>query len=74
MVTFLLKEGAVIDQKDNEGNTPLHLAAERGHGRTVRLLLDNGANATIRNNAGERPLDLTEDHSEINRDLHRASG
>ena len=74
MVTFLLKEGAVIDQKDNAGNTPLHLAAERGHVRTVRLLLDNGADTTIRNNAGERPVDLTVDRSEVNRDLHRASG
>ena len=39
------------------GNTPLILAARRaGNARTVKLLLERGANATERNNAGVSPI------------------
>ena len=39
------------------GNTPLILAARRaGNSRTVKLLLDRGASATERNNAGISPI------------------
>ena len=48
-----------LDAQDNEGNTPLHLAAHGNRAIDVRALLDHGANATILNNAGQRPLDVT---------------
>ncbi len=47
------------DVQDNEGNTPLHLAAHRNRSGLVRALLDHGANSVVRNNTGKRPLDVT---------------
>ena len=32
------------------GETPLHLASERGDAKTVRILTRSGANTNIRNN------------------------
>ncbi|MEM8914889.1 MAG: ankyrin repeat domain-containing protein [Pseudomonadota bacterium] len=44
LVRFALASGANIDAQDPEnGKTPLILAAERGHVRTVALLIENGA-------------------------------
>ncbi|MCD6038775.1 MAG: ankyrin repeat protein [Gammaproteobacteria bacterium] len=44
--------------KDNEGNTPLHLAIFHHDQERVLTLLENGANPHISNNKGETPLDL----------------
>jgi ankyrin repeat protein len=45
-----LKNGAKrsINVKNNIGQTPLHIATENGSGEIVKLLLENGANYTIR--------------------------
>ncbi|KAM0545377.1 hypothetical protein ACHAPJ_011361 [Fusarium lateritium] len=45
---YLLGAGARVDQANNEGNTPLHIAATRGHEETVRLLLHLGADANAK--------------------------
>ncbi|EOA85575.1 uncharacterized protein SETTUDRAFT_169699, partial [Exserohilum turcica Et28A] len=34
---------SILEERDSEGQTLLHLAAEHGHHRTVKLLLDKGA-------------------------------
>jgi ankyrin repeat protein len=47
-----------IDAQDNEGNTPLHVAATNGHGRIVRLLMDHGADSSIINRQGFTASDL----------------
>ena len=47
-----------IRQRDAVGNTPLHLAALSGQGDLVSHLLEHGADADCRNQAGETPLDL----------------
>ena len=40
---MLLREGATVDQANNLGWTPLHIACKYGRVDSARLLLDNGA-------------------------------
>ena len=55
---LLVDAGAKVGVRTADlGNTPLILAARRaGNSRTVRLLLERGAGATERNNAGISPI------------------
>src|SRR5262249_34951808 len=54
---LLVSAGANIRVRTALGNTPLLLAARRaGNSRTVKLLLQRGANATERNDAGVGPV------------------
>jgi ankyrin repeat protein/energy-coupling factor transporter ATP-binding protein EcfA2 len=57
-VESLLKKGANVNDKNNEGNTPLMLAAANGHKDSVEFLLKNGANVNDKNNEGNTPLIL----------------
>ena len=47
-----------IDLKkvDNDGNTAMHIATSLASGRSVKLLLENGANVNAQNNEGLTPL------------------
>lgn len=47
-----------IDCKDDSNRTPLFYACDRGHARTVKLLLKNGANPNVRDVNGITPLIL----------------
>uniref|UniRef100_A0A3Q1CUG7 Ankyrin repeat and sterile alpha motif domain containing 1A n=1 Tax=Amphiprion ocellaris TaxID=80972 RepID=A0A3Q1CUG7_AMPOC len=47
-----------INAKNNDNETPLHCAAQYGHSRVVRLLLEELTDPTMRNNKFETPLDL----------------
>ncbi|XP_039656054.1 ankyrin repeat and SAM domain-containing protein 1A-like isoform X1 [Perca fluviatilis] len=47
-----------INAKNNDNETPLHCAAQYGHTRVVRLLLEELTDPTMRNNKFETPLDL----------------
>lgn len=54
--SFLTVEN--INARDNNGNTPLHIAADmKAPVSTLQLLLDKGADKEARNNMGERPYD-----------------
>jgi ankyrin repeat protein len=54
---LLVSAGANVRVRTALGNTPLILAARRaGNSQTVRLLLERGADATERNDAGVSPI------------------
>jgi len=46
----------LVSAKDNNGDTPLHVAARYDHGAAVTLLLANGADIQAKNNDGLTPL------------------
>lgn len=45
-----------VDSRDQKGRTPLHLAAEKGNIRSVRVLVEGGADRNARCNDGRTPL------------------
>lgn len=47
-----------VDDRDKNGNTPLHDAARFGQIRIAQVLFDNGADVYARNVFGETPIDL----------------
>ena len=55
---FLIEQGAEVDALDIGYNTALHWAAMRGNVEIVNLLLQNGADKTIKNKQGRIPIDM----------------
>ncbi|KAJ3115191.1 enhancer of mRNA decapping [Phlyctochytrium bullatum] len=51
---------AASDLPDNEGMTPLMLAALAGHSAMVKILLGKGASKENKNNLGKTPLELAQ--------------
>ena len=60
-----IKQGADVNAKNDNGDTPLHCAVQKGNLDLVRCLVQNGANVNARNNQGKTPLDLTKYDDEI---------
>uniref|UniRef100_A0A673URH8 Protein phosphatase 1 regulatory subunit 12C n=1 Tax=Suricata suricatta TaxID=37032 RepID=A0A673URH8_SURSU len=60
VVHFLVEQGATVNQADNEGWTPLHVAASCGYLDIARYLLSHGADIAAVNSDGDLPLDLAE--------------
>ena len=58
VVTILLSGNANTNIKGKHGQTALHHAISMNHINTVKLLLLNGANIHVKNDAGLSPLDL----------------
>ena len=50
-----------IDLADNQGQTPLHLAASRGSVRVVLRLCDIGASLSVEDNSGRTPVEATKE-------------
>mmetsp|Transcript_3302 Transcript_3302/g.7729 ORF Transcript_3302/g.7729 Transcript_3302/m.7729 type:complete len:621 (-) Transcript_3302:230-2092(-) len=72
VVEHLVKVGANMDtpitethNRDQEGNTPLHTAAWRGHEDVVRVLLDHWADYSLQNSIGETPAETAADKDNI---------
>jgi ankyrin repeat protein len=51
----------VVNEKDNQGNTPLHYAVKNGHKELVDLLLDHSADIDVKNHQQKTPLDLNKE-------------
>ncbi len=60
MCQFLLDQGADIDARAPNGTTPLMMAVREGHFDTVRLLVWEVADVSIRNAAGATALQWAE--------------
>ncbi len=58
IVQLLLDHFAYIDAESPNKTTPLMMAARSGHILTVKLLLDEGADATLKNDAGMTAIDF----------------
>jgi ankyrin repeat protein len=56
LVQSMMQHGANINVRDRYSLTPLHLAVLRDHPKTVRVLLDYGADANARTHGGNLAL------------------
>uniref|UniRef100_G3Q2A9 cGMP-dependent protein kinase interacting domain-containing protein n=1 Tax=Gasterosteus aculeatus aculeatus TaxID=481459 RepID=G3Q2A9_GASAC len=63
IVSFLLEQGANVNQVDSEGWTPLHVAASCGYSDIVDFLLREGASVSAVNCDGDVPLDIALDET-----------
>lgn len=53
-----LTQGGDVNEKDQNGNTPLHLAAARGWLRLIQSLIRDGASILVLNNQGLAPCHI----------------
>ncbi|CAJ1076406.1 protein phosphatase 1 regulatory subunit 27 [Xyrichtys novacula] len=58
VVKLLVKYGADVHQRDEDGWTPLHMACSDGYPDIARFLLRMGASTETENENGEKPADL----------------
>ncbi|XP_054718468.1 death-associated protein kinase 1-like [Uloborus diversus] len=59
---FLIDAGCRLDHQDQDGNSPLHIAAEKKAVVIFLKLLASGANSSLQNRKGQTPLHLALDH------------
>jgi ankyrin repeat protein len=55
-VKKLLERGANVNAQDNDGDAPLHGAAQNGNVELIDLLIDKGADPNLKNKLGGTPL------------------
>jgi len=60
MVRLLLEHHAYIDAESPNGTTPLMMAAHYGNPAVVKLLLEEGADPSIKNQQGLTALDFAQ--------------
>lgn len=65
IVQLLLDASAYIDAESPNKTTPLMMAARGGHILTVKLLLDEGADATLKNDQGLSAIDLARQFNHV---------
>ena len=59
IIESLVKSNADLNSQNNAGMTPLHILAQNGRTKALKLLLRNGANRYIQNNDDLYPFDLS---------------
>lgn len=62
IVQLLLEQHAYIDAESPNKTTPIMMAARGGYILTVKLLLDEGADATLKNDLGMTAIDFARQH------------
>uniref|UniRef100_A0A3Q3XIX2 SOCS box domain-containing protein n=1 Tax=Mola mola TaxID=94237 RepID=A0A3Q3XIX2_MOLML len=72
-VRKLLQLGACVNSRMS-GNSPLHIAARLSSPELVSVLLDHGADHSLRNREGKQPLDLAPPNSLVERLLRQTGG
>lgn len=59
VIKYLIVKGLLINKKNKDGETPLHIAARKaGDPIIVKALLENSADPLIKNNNNQTPLDI----------------
>ncbi|XP_071124006.1 CARD- and ANK-domain containing inflammasome adapter protein-like [Mytilus edulis] len=64
-VIFFLKDKTIINQKDNDGNIPLHLACMNGQTEIVEYLVRKKSSIDVPNNDGLKPFACACIHNNI---------
>jgi len=60
-----LSNGANVNEKNEDGLTPLHLAVKSGHKRIVELLIAKGADVNAKDTRGGTSLDYSTELNEM---------
>ncbi len=68
-VNALISGGADLNLTDSYGNTALMHAARNGNFKAVRLLMEKGADKTLKNNSGQTAADLADNGLRGNKKL-----
>jgi predicted Fe-Mo cluster-binding NifX family protein len=55
-VEMAIDRGVDLNIADNHGQTPLHVACDKGHGSIVTMLIDGGADLNVAKRDGQTPL------------------
>lgn len=67
IVQILVNANPDLDIQNNQGNTPLHEAVINNHETEILKQLITDSNLKMRNNANKTPMDLAEEHDDIER-------
>ncbi|XP_071523053.1 uncharacterized protein [Panulirus ornatus] len=58
LVEYMMAHEVPLDNKDHNGNTALHLAARTGNSRVCSILLQHGADVTLKNDMGQKAWEV----------------